>query len=149
MKILEQLKINSRQTTQQISKKTLIPITTIYNRIKKMEKEGIIKRYTCVFDYKKLGYDVIAFVMVTVTYMTPNGNRISQEALANRIGRMKNVEDTYIVTGGVDIIVKVRVKNMDELNDFVINKLRKIDGVENTQTIIVLSEVETNKLGVI
>jgi DNA-binding Lrp family transcriptional regulator len=44
-----------------------------------------------------------------------------------------------IVTGGTDLIVKVRVKDVEELNEFVINKLRSIDGVDKTQTLIVLN----------
>ncbi len=141
-KILEELKRDSKQTSQQISKATLIPITTVHNRIKKMEKEGIVKKYSVVLDYKKIGYDILAFIMITVSYVTPDGSRISQEEVAKKIREMENVEETYIVTGGTDIITKVRVHNIDELNDFVIKKLRNMDGVENTQTIIALSTVE-------
>ena len=67
-KILELLRENSKLTTHQISKKTLIPITTIHNRIKKLEQEGIIKRYTLELDNKKLGKELAAFIHITVDY---------------------------------------------------------------------------------
>lgn len=142
LQILEMLGHNAKLTSQQISKKTLIPITTIHNRIKKMEREGIIKGYTVRIDHKKLGKGVLAFVLITVSYLLPDGKKISQSELAKTISRIPPVEETHIVTGGTDIIVKVRVKDMDELNKFIIDDLRILDGVENTQTIITLSTPE-------
>ncbi|MBI4020650.1 MAG: Lrp/AsnC family transcriptional regulator [Candidatus Aenigmarchaeota archaeon] len=138
-KILELLRQNAKLTTQQISKKTLIPITTVHNRIKKMESTGIIKGYTVLVDHKKLGKDVLAFILLAVSYVLPSGKKISQADLAKAIGRMPEVEEVHIVTGGTDIIIKIRVKDMDELNTFVITRLRNLEGVENTQTIIALS----------
>ena len=139
MKILELLQTNAKLTSQQISKKTLIPITTIHNRIKKMEKNGIIKGYTIKLNHKKLGKGVLAFVLITVIYVLPDGRRISQPELAKTIAALPAVEETHIVTGGADIIIKVRVEDVEELNRFIINELRNLEGVENTQTIITLS----------
>jgi len=141
-KILEQLKRNSKSTTQQISNATGIPVTTVHNRIRKMEGAGIIKGYGVSLDHKKLGYDILAFIMISVSYISSDGKRISQEGLARSISEMPYVEEAHIVTGGVDIIAKVRVQNMDVLNDFVINQLRNLNGVENTETVIVLKSLE-------
>jgi DNA-binding Lrp family transcriptional regulator len=138
-KILNLLRKNSKLTSQQISRKTLIPITTIHNRIKKMEREGVIKGYTVILDHKKLGKGILAFILITVSYIMPDGKKISQAELAKKISRIPEVEEVHIVTGGTDIIIKVRVRDMDELNRFVIDDLRSLDGVENTQTIIALS----------
>ncbi len=142
MKILGFLSDNAKLTSQQISRKTLIPITTVHNRIKKLEKRGVIKGYTTVLDHKKLGKGILAFILVTVSYITSSGKRISQAELAKKIRSFPCVEEIHIVTGGADLIMKARVSDMEELNDFVINELRNIDGVENTQTIISLSSPE-------
>lgn len=142
MKILEMLKTDSKLTTQQISKKTLIPVTTVHNRIKRMERSGIIKKYSVVLDHKKLGKGVMAFILLTVSYVLPSGKKVSQTELAKTIGSLPQVEETHIVTGGTDIIIKVRVQDIDALNQFVISDLRSIEGVENTQTIITLSSSE-------
>ena len=61
-KILKVLKENAKLSTQQISKKTLIPITTVHHRIKKMEKEGVINGYTTIVDNKKIGKNIAAYV---------------------------------------------------------------------------------------
>jgi len=138
IKVLNALVENSKARTSQLSKKLRMPITTVHNRIKKLEKEGIIKNYTIIPDYKKLDKGVLSYILVTVMYMLPNGEKISQENVAKKIKSL-GAEEVSIVTGGTDIVVKVRVKDVDELNDFVIKKLRTVEGVDKTQTLIVLS----------
>lgn len=140
-KILELLKENSKLTTQQISKKILIPITTVHNRIKKLEKNGIIKKYTLEIDNKKIGKNITAYIHIVVDYKLLKGIKMSQLELANKIKQNEYVEEAAMVTGGTDIIIKMRAKNVDELNYFVTKYLRNIDGIEKTQTTIVLSEL--------
>ena len=71
--ILSLLKENSKFSSREMSDKTGIPITTIHNRIKRLEEEGIIRQYTAVLDSKKLGKTIQAFIQITVTYTTPSG----------------------------------------------------------------------------
>jgi len=140
-KILKLLKENSKLTSQQISKKTLIPITTVHNRIKKLEKEGIIKRYTLELDNKKIGKNLAAFINITVDYTLLKQIKMSQYELAKKIKQHESVEEVAMVTGGTDIIIKVRAKDIEELNNFVTIQLRNIDGIEKTQTMVVLNEI--------
>lgn len=141
LEILELLKKNAKLTNQQISKETEVPVTTVHNRIKKMEEIGIIKGYSTIVDNKKLGINIKAYVMINVEYRTPTGKKISQIELAKEINKNVLVEETSILTGGTDIIIKIHTKNIDELNEFIINKLRNMDGVANTHTMVVLSEI--------
>lgn len=138
--ILDLLQKNAKYSSREISDKTGIPITTVHNRIKRMEKEGIIKKYSAVPDKKKLGKLISAYIHVAVTYMKADGTRVSQEDVARTILRMPEVEECVIITGTTDIILKVSTKDVDELNDFVINRLREIDGVQSTVTSIVLKD---------
>ncbi|MFB6076000.1 MAG: Lrp/AsnC family transcriptional regulator [Candidatus Aenigmatarchaeota archaeon] len=139
-KILENLKENSDLTTRQISKRTIIPITTVHNRIKKMEEKGIIKKYTIVPDYKKLGKEIAAFILVEVEYPKED-KKFSQEDVAKEIDKYGQVEQVSMVTGETDIVIKVRTENVDKLNDFLTKKLREIEGVNGTETMIVLKEI--------
>ena len=141
LQVLEELKENAKRTTSQISKRINIPITTVHNRIKKLEKLGIIKRYTVEVDYKKLDKPMTAYVMVQVIYMLPSGVKVMQEDVAKEIKSMPEVESVELLTGTTDILVKVRVKDVDELNEFIIRKLRKIEGVDKVQTSVVLSKI--------
>src|SRR4030043_1031795 len=112
LKIIEILKEDSKQTTNQISKKFNIPITTVHNRIKKLEKLGIIKSYTVVLDYKKLDKGILSYILVSVMYTLPNGKKVSQEDIAKEIKKI-GAEEVSIVTGGTDLIIKVREKDED------------------------------------
>ena len=64
-KILEVLKEHAEYTTRQIAKKTLLPVTTVHNRIIKLRKEGVILKYTIVPDYSKLDKDFVVYVLVS------------------------------------------------------------------------------------
>ena len=138
--ILKVLKEHAKWSTQQISKNTKIPITTVHNRIRKLESEGIIKGYTTVLDNKIIG-DINSFVLISVMYHMPGGNVINQEELAEKIRANEYVEEVSIITGATDLIAKVRTKTINELNDFVIKYLRSIAGIERTQTLVVLKSI--------
>lgn len=140
LEILKILEENADLTTRQISKKTNIPITTVHNRIKKMKNSGIIKKYTIVPDYKKLGKDITAFILVEIEY-PENKNNFSQEDVGREISKYEEVEEVSVVTGKKDIVVKVRMENVDKLNDFLTKTLREIKGVDRTETMVVLKEV--------
>ncbi len=141
LKILELLRANARMTTNEMSKKLEMPQTTIHNRIKRMKQSGIIKRFTIDLDRKKIGKNLQAYILCTVSYRTSRGQKISQYEVAQMIEALPEVEDVSIVTGEIDLIVKVALGDVDELNNFVISKLRDIDGIEKTVTSVVLSEV--------
>ncbi len=139
--IMDILKNDSKLTTGQISKKTRIPITTVHNRIKKLESFGVIKSYTVVLDYKKLNKPILAYVLITVSYNLPSGKKVDQEILARQIRSFSEVEEVGITAGETDIIIKVRLQDVESLNDFVIKKLRSLDGIDKTKTMIVLNNL--------
>lgn len=142
MRILEQLKEDSSQTTSQISKKIGIPITTVHNRIKKMEENEIISGYTVELNYKLLGKELAAYILVNVDYKLLKKENMTQYELAKEIKGKSFVENTSMVTGDTDIIIKVRAENIDELNDFVTKELRNLPGVEKTKTMVILNEAD-------
>ena len=138
--IITSLKENAKLSTQQIAKRTRIPITTVHNRIKKLEREGVIKGYTVVLDNKKIGKPLAAYILVTVDYGLLKEIKKSQYELAQQLLRHPAVESSAMITGASDIIIKARCSSIDELNEFVTVYLRNVLGVEKTQTAIVLNE---------
>ncbi len=131
---------NSRLTSQQVSRKTGIPITTVHNRIKKMEKSGVIKSYSLVLDNKKIGRGVSAYIFATVNYPHEHARKFSQEETARRIRQLDGVEEVSFVTGETDIIVRLSVASIDALNGFIVKKLRNIEGIDKTRTMVILSQ---------
>ena len=106
-----------------------------------MEKDSTIKRYSLELDHKKLGKTISAYIHIVVDYKSLQEKKISQHELAKKLKQYELVEEAAMVTCGVDIIIKVRVKDVDELDDLVTKKLRNIVGIEKTQTMVILNEV--------
>lgn len=138
-KIIAKLKENSKYTVAELSSLTGIPLTTVHNRIKKLEQKGVIKKYTLELDHSRMGNVISAYVMINTSTMMPNGIKTSQEEIAKEIKAL-GIEKVEILTGGTDILAKIRVKDVAELNDIVVKKIRHISGVDKTRTMIVLSE---------
>lgn len=140
-KILEVLTENSSLSTKAIAKKTKIPITTVHNRITKLKQEGIIKKYTLKLDEQKLGRNIFSYILLKVDNKELKEKQLSQEELAKKIKKEQGVDEISIVAGGSDIILKVGVKDIEELNEFVVKKLRSYDGVESTSTMVILKDI--------
>lgn len=136
--IIRELERNSKQTTSQLAKRTRIPITTVHNRIKKLEQEGVITGYGIEVDYDKLGLPLEAVILVSVTYRGGQ-TRLNQEEVAKEIKKL-GAHEVLIITGDEDILVRVRAENVSSLNDFVTHKLRAVPGVDKTKTLLVLSK---------
>jgi len=139
--ILELLRKDAKVSTRDIAKKLRKPITTVHNRIKKLRQEGVIKNFTITLDNKKLGKSVDAFVLVNTAYDQVEGKDKNQEDIAREIKILQGVEEVCSITGINDLLVRVKQDNIDQLNNFLINKLRKIPGVRKTQTLMILNSI--------
>lgn len=136
--ILKELKRNGRLSAQEISKKTGIAVTTVFNRIKRMEKTGVIKGYAVVADEGKIGRSIAAYILITVDYNLLKKKKITQQELAVELKGHEFVDEVSMVTGSSDIIVRLRTMDVSQLNEFVTKYLRNIDGVERTETAVIL-----------
>ena len=141
MLVLQALKHNAKASIAKISKETGLPGTTVHNRVKKLLQEGVIKGYTIKIDNKKIGKNLVAYVAITVDYNQIREKNLTMRDLTKKIGKLPFVEEISLVTGQTDVVVKARVKNIDELNEFVMQEVRNYDGVEKTQTMVILKEV--------
>lgn len=138
LKVLSMLKQDSSLSTHKISKKTQIPITTVHNRIKKLQEMGVIEKFTVKINQEKLGNSISAFLMIDVDASSKTVD-VNQRDIVKKLNFFDEVESVYIVTGIADIIAKVNVKGITELNELILEKIRKIHGLE-TQTMIILEE---------
>ena len=140
MHILEVLKRNAKLSINKIAKKTGIPVATVHHRIKKLEADGVIEGYTVKIDKKKLGRNVVGYILIKVNY--PTGEHIDQEEIIQRLSKHEYVDDASTLTGDVDIILKFSVPSIDELNKFLLKYIRELKGVGETKTLISLKNVE-------
>lgn len=136
--ILDILKKNAKLQTSRISKITKIPITTVHNRIKKLKKLGVIKKYTIDIDFEKIGKPILAYLLVTaLSYSEFKEKPLTQNEVAEIIKKSLPIEEINVITGVYDFMIKVRTKNIEELSNLVL-ALRKLRGVSKTQTTISL-----------
>jgi len=115
-----------------IARKIKEPSTTIHYNIKSLEKEGTIKTYKAVFDYKKIDEGFCAYVLI---------NNKGEEG-ARALAKHKEVESVDLITGDWELIVKVRTKDQDEYYKFLYNLLYKED-FQKTLSLVSLKQFKT------
>ena len=133
-KILEILLSDARLSSRQIAKQCGVSIGTVLSRVKKMEKEGVIKGYSALLDQEKIGYELTVISEITVS----KGRLLEME---NEIARLPNVCGVYDVTGLIDAIIVAKFKNREELSKFT-KRLLALPYVERTNTHIVLTTIK-------
>jgi DNA-binding Lrp family transcriptional regulator len=136
-KILEQLNENARKSYREIARKLDVSLTTVANRIKKMEGDHIIERYIPLINQEKVGYDLTAVINVKISH----GKLLE---IQQRISKDVHVSDVYDITGEWDSLIIAHFKDRRDLNSFIKGVL-SIDNVEKTNTQIVLNIVKNEK----
>ena len=128
--ILKNIVVDSRLSARQLAFKLGLSTVTVLSRIKKMEKEKIIKGYTTRVDHEKLGYALTAIIEIVA-----KKDKILQ--IEDQISEIENVCGVYDITGNTDTIIIAKFKDREELSKFV-KELSGISNVENTITHLVL-----------
>ena len=141
--ILILIQENSKLTANQIAKKINSPITTVFAKIKRMEEIGIIKQYRAILSPEKLNFCTAAFILASVSYRTKEDEKqITQRDVAEEIARFPEVQEVHIITGDWDLLIKVRAENVEAVGQFVVDKLRRIKGLDKTLTCMVFETIK-------
>jgi DNA-binding Lrp family transcriptional regulator len=147
LRILNLLQKNCRMTAKDVAQTIDSPVTTVFAKIKRMEKLGIIKDYKAVLDAQKLNRGTTAFILASVSYRLKEGAALSQRKIAKEIARLPEVQEVHIITGDWDILIKVKEKDVGAIGKFVVDKLRMVEGIEKTLTCMVFeTEKETTDI---
>ncbi len=134
VKILRSLVSDARLSSRQVSKKSGVSIGTVLTRMKKLEKEGVIRGYSAVVNHEKLGYMLTALIEITVS----KGRLLEME---NEIARLPNVCAVYDVTGLTDAFVIAKFKSREDLSSFA-KRLLAMPYVERSNTHVVLTTIK-------
>jgi DNA-binding Lrp family transcriptional regulator len=146
--ILKLIQEDCKLTAREIAKKVGSPITTVFAKTKRMEDLGIIKEYRAVLDSRKLDCGATAFVLASVSYeFKDNEKQLSQRDIATEIAKFPEVQEVHIITGDWDLLIKLKGKDVDTVGKIVIDKLRRVRGIEKTLTCMVFETCkETTEL---
>jgi len=135
MKLLFELTKDGSSSVPALSKKLGINASVLYSRIKRLMKKRLIKKFTIVIDDSLLGIGVKASVGI-------NRDPKFKDGIHKRLMDTPEVASISEVTGRFDIMIKVYAENLEELHSVVIEKIGKIEGIQNTETFVELQKTD-------
>ena len=139
-KLIDLLQKDSKQTTKQLSLQLNLSVTAVYERIKKLEKENVIKKYVAIINKNKIGKSFLVFCHIKLI-------QHSKEYVRNfetEILKLPEVSECFHVSGDYDYILKIYVKDMESYRDFMVTKLTAIKHIGSTHSIFTISEVKNS-----
>lgn len=143
LEILTMLQKDSNRTTKSIAAQLDMSTSPIFERIKKLEKEGYIKKYVAVLDNKKIGLKLTVFIGITLQGHT----RSYLEKFVKEINNFPEVVECHRVSGNFDYLLKLVVEDIEAYETFIITKLTLLPYLGNVQSLITLSTgKETNEI---
>lgn len=140
LQILKTLQKNAKLTTKELAEAVHLTPTPVFERQKRLERQGYIKKYVAVLDADKLGQGLQVFCKVKLKQI----NREIAEAFTRRIMRIPEVTECYNTSGSYDYLLKVRARDMKQYQDFVLTKLGDIESVGSIESTFVMSEIKQN-----
>ena len=135
MKLLYELTLDGSISVPILSKKLGINASVLYSRIKRLMKKKLIKKFTIEIDESLLGIGVKASIGI-------NRDPKLKETIHKKFMETSEVVSISEVTGRFDIIVDVYAKNLEALHNVVIEKIGKINGIQNTETFVELQKTD-------
>ncbi len=138
LQILRTLQKNSKMTTKELADAVHLTPTPVFERQKRLEKRGYIRKYVAVLDADKLGLGLQVYCKVKLKQI----NHEIADAFARRVSRMPEVTECYNTSGAYDYLLKVRARDMKQYQEFVLNKLGEIESLSSIESTFVMSELK-------
>ena len=135
MKLLYELTKDGSISVPNLSKKLNINSSVLYSRIKRLVKKRLIKKFTIVIDDSLLGIGVKASVGI-------NRDPKFKESIHKELMQTPEVASISEVTGRFDIMIRILAENLEALHTVVIEKIGKIEGIQNTETFVELQKTD-------
>ncbi|MDJ0752770.1 MAG: Lrp/AsnC family transcriptional regulator [Ardenticatenaceae bacterium] len=140
LSILRVLQIHGRLSNVDLAGEINLSPPATYTRLKRLERQGYIRAYVALLDWKKMGYDLICFINISLQMHQPE----EVEKFRQRISRLPEVLECHHVTGEFDYLLKVSIKNRDDLDRFVMKQLTPIPGIARIYTSLALNEIKAS-----
>ncbi len=138
IQILNQLQKNSSISIKNLANKISLSSTPVYERIKRLEKDGFIKKYVALLDKNKIGKSMIVFCNVRLKEHAKDvGSNFVKDIVA-----LPEIIECYNIAGDYDFMLKILVEDMASYQEFVMNKLSTIPNIGNTHSVFVMGEIK-------
>lgn len=141
-KILRILQKNGKISNTNLAEEIGLTAPATLERVKKLQKNGFIVGYKAILDKKKLGKGLTCFIALNLEHhKNPNPDHLIEKHLK----KLNEIEEIHLVTGRYDYLIKVNLRDVDELKDFLFEKLTKIEFINKVETFLSISSlINTN-----
>ena len=136
IKILRYLQVDARMTIKEIASKLNISTTPVFDRMKKMERVGLIKSYVALIDRKMIGKNLIVFIHISIK----DHGKDAIDDFVDSIMKFPEVLECHHVSGDSDFLIKLVVEDIEMYNRFILDKLAVIPNVGKVESRFSLSE---------
>lgn len=138
--ILRTLQENARLTTKELAARVNLSSTPVFERLRRLENNGYIKKYIAVLDAEKLNQGFVVFCNVKLRRM----NRDIAADFAQVIREIPEVTECYNISGSFDYLLKIHAPNMKYYQEFILNVLGTIESLGSIESTFVMDEVKQN-----
>ena len=142
MKILNILQQDGRITNSGLAKKIGISPPAMLERVRRLESSGVIDKYVAILNRDKAGFGLLAIIIVKLSLHQISSLQTVKENLI----ALEEVLECLQLTGDVDFLLKVAIKDMNTYTEFVNNKLSSIPGIQNIKTSFVLDALKSDTM---
>lgn len=140
LQLLRLLQKNAKLTVKELAKEVNLSASPVFERVKRLEQEGFVKRYAAVLDAEKLNRGFTVFCQIKLKIH----DRSVGYDFVKEILEIQEVAECYNISGDFDFLLKVQVRDMKHYQDFVFNKLGSVDSIGSTHSTFVMAEVKNN-----
>jgi len=137
-KILKLLQYDTRLTNKELADKLGKSVTPIYERIRRLEREGYIRQYVALLDRQKVGILLLAYTNVQLKEHSFSMLKAFEKAIV----KLDEVMECNHMTGSYDYLLKIGVRDMQEYQEFIINKLSRLANISTVQSSFVMTELK-------
>jgi Lrp/AsnC family transcriptional regulator, leucine-responsive regulatory protein len=131
--ILSLVQRDGKLAQAEIARQVGLSTAAVNERLKKLENAGHIRRYAAMVDPRSVGVSVMAFVEVFIEHPR------FEAGFIERMRELNEVQECHHITGEFSLLLKIRVRDMESLQQLLIHRLNAIEGVRQTRTVVVLS----------
>lgn len=138
LQILRTLQQNARLTTKELASRVSLSSTPVFERLKRLESNGYIKKYIAVLDAEKLNQGFVVFCNVKM-------NRLSREIAQNFTEIVRNIPEVtecYNISGSFDYLLKIHAPDMKYYQEFVLNVLGTIENLGSLESTFVMDQIK-------
>jgi DNA-binding Lrp family transcriptional regulator len=136
--LLRALALDARQSQRALARQVEMSPPAVADRIARLERLGAIRGYRVDVDWAALGYPVVVYIAVTA------GPGMDLTEIIKAIKALPEAQDMSVVTGGLDLLIRLRVRDHAHLRELLLSEIFQISGVQRTETFLSLADVESD-----